>query len=286
LLGSFNLTKYASTKGFDFPKFKGDIYPTVRALDNVIDRTIYPLPEQRTEARMKRRIGIGVTGLANAGEVMGLPYGSKPFLMFEEAVLSALRDHAYWASTMLAKEKGAFPLFTKHYTDSPFIQRLPGALRAAIYDYGIRNSHLLSIAPTGTISLTADNVSSGIEPPYSLVTKRRIQTRDGEVENVIKDHAYAVHGIKGKTSETVTVDEHLNVLATAQKFVDSSVSKTCNVGSDVTYDEFKSIYMRAWELGCKGLTTFRADGKRFGILESVEGEACTFNEDGTRSCDS
>jgi len=281
LLGSFNLMKYTTPKGFNILRFMEHIYPVVRAMDNVISRTIYPLEAQEEEAFMKRRIGLGVTGLANAGEVLGFPYGSEEFLKFETKVLSTLRNHAYNASIELAAEKGAFPLYSRHYLDSPFVQTLPQCIREGILKHGVRNSHLLSIAPTGTISLTADNVSSGIEPPYSLVTKRRIEMRDGPVDEVIKDHAYAAYGVKGKTSEDVTIDEHLNVLSVAQQFVDSSVSKTCNVGSDVGYAGFKSIYLRAWEMGCKGLTTFRAAGKRFGIMES-----CSIDpETGNKTCD-
>ena len=171
--------------------------------------------------------------------------------------------------------------------ESNFIKTLPQYIQDSIRDGGIRNSHLLSIAPTGTISLTADNVSSGIEPPYSLNTQRPIQTFEGPVTVSVKDYAYHKFNVKGKIAEEVTVEEHLAVLAAASKYVDSAVSKTCNVGGDVTYQEFKDIYLNAWKAGCKGITTFRAAGSRFGLLKSAEDpKACYIDpETGSKTCD-
>jgi ribonucleoside-diphosphate reductase alpha chain len=161
-----------------------------------------------------------------------------------------------------------------------------------IAQHGIRNSHLLSIAPTGTISLTADNVSSGIEPVFALTAERTVQTMDGPKKEVLKDYAYEVFGVKGRTANEVSVQEHLDVLLLASKYVDSAVSKTCNVGDHVTFNEFKDIYLKAWEGGAKGITTFRAAGKRFGILNVVnEGdesraEACYIDPTtGTKTCE-
>ena len=293
LLGSFNLVKYVDAYGeFDFGRLSSDIPHVVRAMDNVISRTIYPLPEQEREAKLKRRMGLGVTGLANAGEILGYPYGTNDFIEFERKSLKFIRDMVYTSSTRLAKEKGKFPMFNDEYLDSEFVQTLPGEIQQSIASNGIRNSHLLSIAPTGTISLTADNVSSGIEPPYALEMDRTIQLFDGPEIHRVKDYAYHTYGVNGRTANEVSVEDHLRVLATASRYVDSAVSKTCNVGDHVTYDEFKDIYVNAWKLGCKGITTFRAAGKRFGILNEVKsyeestGESCTFDPaTGSKTCD-
>ena len=283
LLGSFNLTKYLkhhitpTVRGeedryqFNFTQFKKDIPHVIRAMDNVIDRTIYPLKAQADEAKNKRRMGLGVTGLANAGEMLGYSYGSEKFLSWAEEVFACLRDNAYRASASLAEEKGAFPLYREQYLKSNFIRTLPASVKKEIRKHGIRNSHLTSIAPTGTISLVADNVSGGIEPVFSHYYDRTIQTFDGPRTERVSDYAYA-RGVAGRKADDISVLEHLEVLALAQHYVDSACSKTCNVGNDVTYEEFKEVYYKAWEMGCKGVTTFRAAGKRFGILQTVEGE--------------
>ncbi len=292
LLGSFNLPKYVSDQKFDYGLFVGDIYHVVRAMDNIIDRTIYPLPEQEQEAKNKRRMGLGVTGLANAAEMCGLPYASPGFMEFTETVLGCLRDHCYSASADLAEDKGAFPLYDEYpYMQGKFIQTLPEWVKEKIKANGIRNSHLTSIAPTGTISLTADNVSSGIEPPFSLFYDRTIQQFDGHQVQRVEDYAYR-HGVSGRTANEISAREHLTVLALASEFVDSAVSKTCNVGDNVSYDDFKNLYYDAWKMGCKGITTFRAAGKRYGILNEVKqeeepkAEACYIDPDtGLKSCE-
>ena len=271
LLGSFNLTKYVEGDSFDFSQFKYDIPHVVRAMDNVIDRTIYPLKAQSDEAKNKRRMGLGVTGLANAGEMLGMPYGSPEFLVWAEKVFACLRDNCYRASARLAKEKGAFPLYRKEYLKGNFYRTLPASVKKEIREHGIRNSHLTSIAPTGTISLVADNVSGGIEPVFSHYYDRTIQTFDGPRIDRVEDYAYA-RGTKGRTADELSVLDHLEVLALASNYVDSACSKTCNVGSEVTFEEFKDVYVKAWEMGCKGITTFRSAGKRFGIFQTVEEE--------------
>ena len=288
LLGSFNLTKYigvnprlteanemgygAPLKTFDYDQLAKDIPSVVRAMDNVVDRAIYPLPQQEREAKDKRRMGLGVTGLANAGEALGYPYGSPAFLEFTANVMSTLRDGAYRASIELAKEKGAFPLFDKEYLSSGFAMTLPDDIREDIKEYGIRNSHLLSIAPTGTISLSADNVSSGIEPVFSHSYDRLIQTFEGPITETVSDYGYRVFGVKGVTANELSVFSHVDVLNTASRFVDSACSKTCNVGDDVTWDQFKEVYMKAYDGGASGCTTFRASGKRYGILTASAAE--------------
>ena len=273
LLGSFNLTKYVEIglgTTFNFAQFKEDIPNVVRAMDNVIDRTIYPLKNQEDEAKAKRRMGLGVSGLANAGELLGHKYGSPEFLEWSEGIFKLLRNGCFRASADLAKEKGAFPLFNAdEYLKSGFIRTLPYKLRKRIRDHGIRNSHLTSIAPTGTISLVADNISGGIEPVFSHFYDRTIQTFEGPKVERVSDYAYS-KGIKGRTANEISVFDHLNVLALAQHYVDSACSKTCNVGDDVSYEEFKDVYYQGWKMGCKGVTTFRASGKRYGILNEVK----------------
>jgi len=291
LLGSFNLTKYVLDQKFDYGLFVKDIYTVVRAMDNIIDRTIYPLEAQATEARNKRRMGLGVTGLANAGEMCGLPYASEQFMEFTETVLECLRDHCYSASADLAEQKGSFPLYDEyHYMQGKFIQTLPDWVQEKIKRQGIRNSHLTSIAPTGTISLTADNVSSGIEPPFSLYYDRTIQQFDGHTVQRVEDYAYR-QGYSGRTANEISAEEHLSVLSLTSQFVDSAVSKTCNVGDNVSYEQFKNLYYDAWKSGCKGITTFRAAGKRYGILNEVKEEdqkteACFIDPStGQKSCE-
>jgi|TARA_R110000850_G_scaffold220129_1_gene345877 ribonucleoside-diphosphate reductase alpha chain len=307
LLGSFNLTQYLSGESdnytFNFEQFKDDIPHVVRAQDNVVDRTIYPLREQEDEAKNKRRMGLGVTGLANAGEMLGYEYGSKPFLRWMEKVFACLRDNTYFASAKLAEEKGAFPLYREEYLKGNFIRTLPAFVQKEIRKHGIRNSHLTSIAPTGTISLVADNISGGIEPVFSHSYQRTIQTFDGPRYEDVKDYAYA-RGVEGRKADDISVHEHLAVLTLAQHYVDSACSKTCNVGDDVEYEEFKEVYESAWREGCKGATTFRMSGKRYGIFnetptqtteaqesdsqeaQSEEGaEACFFDpQTGQREC--
>ena len=276
LLGSFNLVKYldksAGNYTFNFTQFKKDIPHVVRAMDNIIDRTIYPLKEQSDEAKDKRRMGLGVTALANAGELLGYPYASPDFLNWTEKVFACLRDNCYKASALLAKEKGAFPMYRPEYLKSNFVRTLPASVKKEIREYGIRNSHLTSIAPTGTISLVADNVTGGIEPVFSHYYDRTIQTFEGPRVERVEDYAYS-RGVAGRTSSDISVQDHLAVLLLSQHYIDSACSKTCNVGDDVSYEDFKQVYVDAWKGGAKGCTTFRISGKRFGIFnETVEAE--------------
>lgn len=296
LLGSFNLVGYLTGGSghykFDWDRFKSDIPVVVRAMDNVIDRTTYPLEEQEIEAKQKRRMGLGVTALANAGEALGFAYGSDDFIKFTNRVLRTLANEAYTASALLAGDKGAFPLYDEEkYCNSKFVKRLSKETQEVIQKFGIRNSHLTSIAPTGTISLSADNVSSGIEPVFSHSYNRTIRTEDGEKVVTVDDYGYRELDVKGVTANECSVQDHLKVLIAASRWVDSAVSKTLNVGDHVTWEEFKEIYMEAWRKGCKGCTTFRAAGERYGILNVKEPEpqvegACYYDpETGTRSCD-
>ena len=290
LLGSFNLAAYIKATNehkifselvqykFDWAQLRRDIPVVVRAMDNVTDRTTFPLKAQRKEAENKRRMGLGITGTANAGEAMGHAYGSPAFVTFEGRILRAINEGCYKASTELAKEKGPFPLFDKEkFLRSGFVRTsLSQRTKEAIKKNGMRNSHLTSIAPTGTISLCADNISSGIEPVFSLSMKRTIIGPSGPIIESIDDYGARVFGIKGRVASKCTADNHLSVLIEAYKWVDSAVSKTCNVSPTMPWEEFKQLYIRAWKNGCKGCTTFNPGGERVGILqEDEEGiEAC------------
>lgn len=277
LLGSFAMPKYVRKHGnrywIDLEGLKADIPGIVRAMDNVIDEALYPLPQQEAEAKNKRRMGLGVTGMANAIEACGFGYGTPEYLALQAKILTVLRDECYRASAMLAAEKGAFPLFdAEKYLQGEFIMTLPDDVRSLIAKHGIRNSHLLSIAPTGTISLTADNMSSGIEPVFAYKNGREIINEDGVTKQYVEIDDYGVRefGVKGRRADDLNVFEHVEVYTHAQQFIDSSISKTCNVGADVTFDQFKAVYMTAWEKGAKGCTTFRLDGKRFGMMKSLD----------------
>jgi ribonucleoside-diphosphate reductase alpha chain len=304
LLGSFNLTKYVNADGFNYSLLEHDIPFVVRAMDNVIDETIYPLPEQESEAKNKRRMGLGVTGLGNVLGYLSIDYGTPEAQEFTRNLLRLIANRCYRSSVALAVEKGPFPAFdAEKYCQGQFIKKLDFDVQQDIRRYGIRNSHLTSIAPTGTISLTANNVSSGLEPVFSLKYDRTVQTQSGPIVEAVEDYAFREWGIKCRTSDQVTVKEHVAMLTAAQEWIDSACSKTCNVGENVGWEEFKDVYMQAYEGGAKGCTTFRAAGKRFGILNAsssedmvsekvnsdetiVEGGACYIDpETGIRSCD-
>jgi len=277
LLGSFNLVKYVHTdaqgdRAFLYSSLIKDIPEVVRAMDNVVDRAIFPLPQQEQEAKSKRRMGLGVTGVANAIEALGYTFGSNGFMMELERIMRTIRDVVYRTSIELAKEKGPFPLYDELMLDSGFCKTLPDDIRADIREHGIRNSHLLSVAPTGTISLSADNVSSGIEPVFSHYYDRTIQTFDGPRVERIEDYGFRDFGVKGKTADELSVFDHVKVLNLASKYVDSACSKTCNVGDEVTWEQFKDVYMQAYDGNASGCTTFRASGKRFGILNAASSE--------------
>jgi ribonucleoside-diphosphate reductase alpha chain len=288
LLGSFNLVKYMyrgnqhkDYYSFDFTQFKEDIPHVVRAMDNVIDRTQYPLVAQEKEAKAKRRMGLGITGLANVLTLLGIRYGSPDAVRITRKITKTLMCGTYEASALLAEEKGAFPEYRPEYNASRFIQRLPKDLRELIQKNGIRNSHLTSIAPTGTISFTADNISSGVEPVFSNQLDRTVQTEQGPIIVPLKDYVYNTYNLRNVEADELTTHDHLDMQIAVQPFVDSAVSKTINVADDVTFDEFKGVYMKAWKGKLKGCTTFRAAGKRYGILnkvepleEPIEGAAC------------
>lgn len=289
LLGSINLaalTRNPFTDGADVDMAAlADLVATaVRMMDNVTDASRFPLPDQATEAAAKRRIGLGVTGLADALAMCGIRYGSPQSVALTERWMKAIRDAAYRASMELAKEKGPFPLFdAEAYLRSPTVQELDADLRAEIEKHGIRNALLTSIAPTGTISMLANNISSGIEPIFAVEQVRKVLMPDGTHRTErLQNNAYRLfrelHGPDAPVPDAfVEVDalspaDHLAIQAAAQKFVDSSISKTINLPPDIPYEAFKDVYREAYEQGCKGCTTYRPSPVRGSVLEAAPKE--------------
>jgi ribonucleoside-diphosphate reductase alpha chain len=273
LLGSINLARLVSdpfTGGarIDIAKLEQRVATAVRFLDNVIDISRYPLEAQSREARAKRRIGLGVTGLADALILLGLPYGSSEARETARGWMETIQNAAYRASAALALEKGAFPLYEKEaILRTPNIARLQPDVRDAIGKSGLRNGCLTSIAPTGTISLLAGNVSSGIEPVFDLVYRRRVLTPEGAVETAVEDYAHRTFRKtfgpdRALTPAFVTVDnltpgDHIAMQAAMQPFVDSAISKTINCPEGISFEAFRDVYREAYDLGLKGCTTYR-----------------------------
>ena len=256
---------------FDMEAFCAVVRVQVRMLDNVLDVTHWPLPEQRHEAQQKRRIGVGFTGLGDALVMLGLRYDSEAGREMAAGIARTLRDTAYAASVELAREKGAFPLFdAERYLAAPsFASRLDAELQARIRRHGIRNSHLLSIAPTGTVSLAfADNASNGIEPPYSWTYTRKKREADGSIKTyTVEDHAWRVYRDGGGdvqhlpesfvTALDMAAADHIAMMQAVQPFVDTAISKTVNIPVDYPYEDFKNLYLQAWQAQLKGLATYR-----------------------------
>lgn len=274
-LGSINLTKFVvlpfdGDAWFDFEEFEKVVETSIRMLDNVLDVTLYPLPQQRESSHSKRRIGLGFTGLGDTLIMLGLRYDSEEGRKMAENIARIMRDTAYMASVGLAKEKGAFPLFdAEKYLASGFAKRLPEHIREAIREHGIRNSHLLSIAPTGTISLAfGDNASNGIEPAFSWFYNRKKRQADGSHKtSVVEDHAYRMYRELGGDTENLpaqfvsalemSVADHVGMLEVVQPYVDTSISKTVNIPADYPFEDFADLYLVAWKAGLKGLSTYR-----------------------------
>ena len=274
LLGSVNLSRFVAepftkTARLDLDAVRSCVATAVRMMDNVIDVSNFPLGKQQEEAINKRRLGLGVTGLGDALIMSGIRYGSPEAVQAVEAWLGAITNEAYRTSAMLASEKGAFPLFeADHYLKAPMIQALDADVQALIAEHGIRNSHLTSIAPTGTISLLANNTSGGVEPVFGYTFNRKVlQTNGSHVEEEIQDFAYLVfRELFGGDAELpdyfveadgLTPREHVIMQAAAQKWIDSSISKTINLPHDIDFNAFKDVYRSAYDLGCKGCTTYR-----------------------------
>jgi ribonucleoside-diphosphate reductase alpha chain len=262
---------FSADAHFDFGKFAGVIKAAVRMLDNVLDVTVWPLPQQQAEAAAKRRIGLGFTGLGDALIMLGLRYDSERARETAANIARFLRDSAYSASVDLAQERGAFPLFdAEHYLQAPrFASRLPDVLKEKIALHGTRNSHLLSIAPTGTISLAfADNASNGIEPPYSWFYTRKKRMADGSKKDYsVEDHAWRLYRHLGHSTDKlpeyfvtaleISAIAHMKMVAAVAPYVDTSISKTVNVPENYPYEDFKDLYFEAWKAGLKGLATYR-----------------------------
>lgn len=292
LLGSVNLTRFivhpfTKKATVDFDGIAALTRTAVRFLDNIIDISKYPLEQQQREAVSKRRMGIGITGLADLFIFMGIRYGSDESLKLAEKIMQTITCSAYESSVEIGQEKGVFPLFdSKKYSESKFIQGLPEPLRRAIKKHGLRNSHLTSIAPTGTISLLAGNVSSGLEPVFAFHYTRKIRNgHENDVSEVeVTDYAYrAYRDYLGTgplddsklpdyfvSTDMVTPVEHIKIQSVLQRWVDSSISKTINVRSDYPFNDFKDIYLLAYDSGLKGCTTFRPSEHIAGILVRKE----------------
>lgn len=283
-LGSINLTRmvekeFTDQATFNFANFKKLVQVAVRMLDNVLDVTAWPLPEQQLEAHNKRRIGLGFTGLGDTLVMLGLRYDTEQARTFAAEISRVMRDESYLASVDLAIERGAFPLLNaEQYLAAPrFASRLPDAIKNKIRKHGIRNSHLLSIAPTGTISLAfADNASNGIEPPYAWFYTRKKRMADGTTkEYSVEDHAWRLFKKMGGdmkklppyfvTALEISAIDHMKMVAAVAPYVDTSISKTVNVPADYPYADFEHLYTEAWKAGLKGLATYRPNN----VLGSV-----------------
>ena len=280
-LGSLNLTAFVAAPfsagaRLDFDALADAARLAVRFLDNVIDVSRYPLPAQAEQAHLKRRIGLGLTGLADALVLLGLHYDSEAARHLAGRAMQAVRDAAYRASIELAREKGAFPAFEcDAFLASGFCTRLPEDIREAIAAHGIRNSHLLAIAPAGTISLLANNCSSGIEPVFAAEAERRVLQPDGSYRtHRVLDHAWQQWRQRGGSGAPPAFVEarqldplaHLSMQAALQPYVDNAISKTINVAADMPFERFADLYRQAYALGLKGCTVFRPNPVTGAIL--------------------
>ncbi|MCC1493942.1 adenosylcobalamin-dependent ribonucleoside-diphosphate reductase [Cognatishimia sp. F0-27] len=286
LLGSINLARLVDRPFEDDAALSEDrledlVATAVRMMDNVVDASRFPLEEQAEEAHAKRRIGLGVTGLADALLMVGLRYGSEEAARQTERWLHRVARAAYLASVQLAKEKGPFPLFdAEKFLASGAMQTMDEDVRAAIREHGIRNALLTSIAPTGTISLYAGNVSSGIEPVFAYSYTRKVLQKDGSrTEEEVVDYAVQMwRDLKGDAplpdhfvnAQTLAPLDHVRMQAAAQKWVDSSISKTINCPEDISFEDFKEVYLEAYETGCKGCTTYRPNDVTGSVLSVSE----------------
>ena len=289
LLGSVNLARlvrapFEADAALDLDALKDLVRVAVRMMDNVVDASRFPLEAQAREAQAKRRIGLGVTGLADALLMLGLRYGADDAVAQSEIWMKEIAHAAYWASVELAREKGAFPLFdAEAFLASGNMAQMDQDLREAIAKDGIRNALLTSIAPTGTISLYAGNVSSGIEPVFAYSYTRKVLQRDGSrSEEEVTDYAVKLWREKQGDAElpaffvnaqTLAPADHVRMQAAAQKWVDSSISKTINVPQDISFEAFKDVYLQAYETGCKGCTTYRPNDVTGSVLSVSEAEA-------------
>ena len=281
LLGSINLAalvedRFTPQATIDLGKLESRVATAIRFLDNVIDISRYPLKAQAEEAKAKRRIGLGITGLADALIFLGLPYGSAAARAKAAEWMAAIQDASYRASALLAAEKGAFPLFDKdNFLQRPNVQRLSAGTKALIAEHGIRNGCLTSIAPTGTISLLAGNVSSGIEPVFDFSYLRRILQAGAPAQETVEDFAHAHYRALHPDGPLppafvragdLTPRQHLSMQAALQPFVDSAISKTINCPEAISFEAFRDVYREAFEAGLKGCTTYRPNAVTGSVL--------------------
>ena len=290
-LGSINLTlmvkePFTEHARFDFDAYTQLIRVSVRMLDNVLDVTAWPLQEQQLEAQNKRRIGLGYTGLGDALVMLNLRYDTDAARTFASEITRIMRDEAYSASIDLAKERGAFPLLdTEQYLAAPrFASRLPEEIKERVRKHGIRNSHLLSIAPTGTISLAfADNASNGIEPAFSWFYTRKKRMMDGTTKDYqVEDHAWRLYRKVNEDARTlppsfvtalkISALDHMRMVAAVAPYIDTSISKTVNVPADYPFEDFKDLYTEAWRAGLKGLATYRPNDVLGSVLSVASKE--------------
>ncbi|MBB1499169.1 adenosylcobalamin-dependent ribonucleoside-diphosphate reductase [Paracoccus sp. MC1862] len=285
LLGSINLARlvqdpFGPEAALDLDTLDELVTTAVRMMDNVVDASRFPLPQQAAEAQAKRRIGLGVTGLADALMMVGLRYGAPEAAEATRHWMHRIARAAYLASVGLAKEKGVFPLFDADaYLSSGFMQKMDEDVREAVRAHGIRNALLTSVAPTGTISLYAGNVSSGIEPVFAHSYTRKVLQKDGtRTEEEVVDYAARLWRDRMGDApfpdwfvdaQTLSPLDHVAMQAAAQDWVDSSISKTINCPEDISFDAFKDVYLAAWDQGCKGCTTYRPNEVTGSVL-SVE----------------
>ncbi|WP_342620949.1 adenosylcobalamin-dependent ribonucleoside-diphosphate reductase [Rhodoferax sp. GW822-FHT02A01] len=267
---------------FDFEAFAKSVATQVRALDNVLDVTFWPLPQQREEAAAKRRIGVGFTGMGNTLTMLCLRYDSAEAREMAKRIATCMRDAAYRASVELAQEKGAFPKFDAegYLKAGTFASRLPADIQASIREHGIRNSHLLSIAPTGTVSLAfADNASNGIEPAFSWMYRRKKRESDGSTsEYAVEDHSWRLYRELGGdvnklpdyfvSALDMAASDHIAMMEAVQPLVDTAISKTVNVPADYPYEDFKGLYQQAWRARLKGLATYRPNAILGSVLDT------------------
>ena len=295
LLGSINLAKlveqpFDKNAYLDVSQLEDLVSTAVRMMDNVIEVSQFPLEAQKLEAKNKRRIGLGVTGLADALLMVGLRYGSDEAVKKTEKWMKTIARSAYKASINLAEEKGAFPLFDpEKFIVSGKMIHMDEDVKQAVHKFGIRNALLTSIAPTGTISLYAGNVSSGIEPVFAYSYKRKVLQNDGShVEEEVVD--YAVQLWRDKfgnaplpdffvSAQNLTPADHVKMQAAAQKWVDSSISKTINCPEDISFDDFKEVYIQAYDTGCKGCTTYRPNEVTGSVLSAASEEKSSSDQE-------
>lgn len=297
LLGSINLARlvrdpFDETARMDEEELSKLVAVAVRMMDNVVDVSLFPLEAQAHEAKAKRRIGLGVTGLADALLMCRQRYGSAEAAEMTTRWMAMIERAAYLASSAIAKEKGSFPLYDRDaYLQTGHLKDLDKEIRDAIAANGIRNALVTSIAPTGTISLFADNVSSGVEPVFAFSYTRKVLMPDGSrEEETVSD--YAVRAYQARfganaalpdyfvTAQTLSAHEHIVMQAALQKHIDSSISKTVNCPADITFDAFKDIYVSAYDLGLKGCTTYRPNDVTGSVL-AVSEEAASSGGDQT-----